>query len=53
MAEPVVAEVKGLREYYISLAVTILLQNLIDLGQLLSICGCNTLKFATFKIGSK
>jgi len=37
--EPIVAKVKGLREYYISLVVTILLQNLMDLGQLLSICG--------------
>ena len=36
--EPVVAKVKGLREYYIRLAVTILLHNLMDLGQL-SICG--------------
>jgi len=39
MTEPVVAKVKGLREYYISLAVTILLQNLMELGQLLSIYG--------------
>ena len=38
MTEPVVAKVKGLREYYISLAVTTLQQNLMDLGQLLSIC---------------
>jgi len=38
MIEPVVAKVKGLCEYYTSLAVTILQQNLMDLGQLLSIC---------------
>ena len=38
MTEPIVAKVKGLREYYISLAVTILQQNLMDLGQLLNIC---------------
>ena len=37
--EPVVVKVKGLREYYISLVVTILLQNLMELGQLLSIYG--------------
>ena len=39
MAEPVVSKIKGLGKDYITLAVTILLQNLIDLGHLLSISG--------------
>ena len=37
--EPVVAKIKGLGKDYIILAVTMLLQNLIDLGNLLGISG--------------
>ena len=39
MTEPVVSKIKGLGKDYITLAVTILLQNLIDLGHLLGISG--------------